>query len=446
MFEFNPFISNDGSVGLYSKQNEDIYHSVYGALTESWEKFVLNVEWEKLFSEKKEIRVLDICYGIGYNTKTLIQNILNNKKNFCLYSTNTDSIYTDNILRDEFTSNYTESIDADNTSAYFGNSRCSESIDSDNNFKENPSKDNKKFVCEKIFIDSVELNKKLMMLSPFIENKLNYKNILEINLPEVVKIKNKNILPSILEEEFKISDEVNFYLFNKSLKIFKKSFIKSMLSKKEYRKFFSNDMRRLFQIYDYGLIEKNPKRLLRRFLHNIYYRYVSKRYNNALKSPIFKLFDINLISDDIISVLRASAHVYDVVFLDAFTPAKCPKLWTLEFFKLLYEHMDDNAILLTYSNSAQVRNAMINAGFHVGKIFSESSNKFTGTTASKNPAQIKHNLSEYDIGLLNTKSGIFYRDENFTLTNGEILSNHKAEVEASNLISASKYIKKNIGI
>lgn len=98
-------------------------------------------------------------------------------------------------------------------------------------------------------------------------------------------------------------------------------------------------------------------------------------------------------------------------------------------------------MILTYSNSAAVRNALINAGFYVGKTFNYSLKKFTGTVAVKNKSLIKHDLSEYDLGLIKTRAGIFYRDENLTGLNEEILASHRKEVENSNLISSSKYIK-----
>ena len=134
-------------------------------------------------------------------------------------------------------------------------------------------------------------------------------------------------------------------------------------------------------------------------------------------------------------------NIYNYVFLDAFTPSKCPCLWSLEFFKLLYEHLDDNGMILTYSNSANIRNAFIQAGFHVGKIYNKEFNKYTGTVAVKNKTLIKNELSEYDLGLMKTKAGIFYRDENLTLDNEAIIIAHKKEVETSNLISSSKFIK-----
>ena len=167
-----------------------------------------------------------------------------------------------------------------------------------------------------------------------------------------------------------------------------------------------------FQTY-----KNTPKIDLSGYLHNIYYRYISKRYKKALNSPLFKNFNFDLKIKDARFELLEDNNLYDFIFLDAFTPAKCPALWTVDFFKLLFEHLSPSGRLLTYSNSAAVRNAMINAGFYAGKIYNEVENKFTGTIAVKNKSLIKYELSEYDLGLLKTKAGIFYRDENLTSLN-----------------------------
>ena len=87
-------------------------------------------------------------------------------------------------------------------------------------------------------------------------------------------------------------------------------------------------------------------------------------------------------------------------------------------------------------------------------IFSKSQNKYTGTVAIK-PSQLNSNnptaklynpdlikdLSEYDLGLMKTRAGIFYRDKDLSLDNEAIINNHKIEVENSNLISSTKFIK-----
>lgn len=62
------FKTQDGSLGLYNKEMDEIYHSKFGAKTEAFEKFVEPA----LIIDNKPLKILDICYGIGYNTKTAL--------------------------------------------------------------------------------------------------------------------------------------------------------------------------------------------------------------------------------------------------------------------------------------------------------------------------------------------------------------------------------------
>ena len=41
MRDYEPYYTEDGSIGLYSFAEKDVYHSKFGALTEAWEKFIL---------------------------------------------------------------------------------------------------------------------------------------------------------------------------------------------------------------------------------------------------------------------------------------------------------------------------------------------------------------------------------------------------------------------
>ena len=162
-------------------------------------------------------------------------------------------------------------------------------------------------------------------------------------------------------------------------------------------------------------------------------------YKKKLKQ--YKLQDINLNYhfDDARSFIKNDNGIYDLIFLDAFTPTKCPCLWSFEFFKELYDHLDNNGQILTYTTSAAVRGAMIEAGLHVGNIFSSAENKNIGTIAAKSESLIKMPLSDYDLGLIKTRAGIFYRDENLTGQNEAIRTVREEEVKNSSRISSSKY-------
>ncbi len=56
---------------------------------------------------------------------------------------------------------------------------------------------------------------------------------------------------------------------------------------------------------------------------------------------------------------------FDVVFLDPFSPKRCPELWTEEFFKDIYSLMKKGGILATYSCARHIRENLQKAGFRV---------------------------------------------------------------------------------
>ena len=71
--------TDDGSVGLFDDEVNDIYHSSSGAYKEALDKFIIPSQINRFKNSK--CRVLDICYGIGYNTKALINYSAQNNLN-----------------------------------------------------------------------------------------------------------------------------------------------------------------------------------------------------------------------------------------------------------------------------------------------------------------------------------------------------------------------------
>lgn len=393
MYELYPYFTNDGSVGLFSPDADDIYHSTYGALTEAYEKFILPSNLNSFLKNNNEIKILDICFGIGYNSKSFLNYILD-----FLYN---ETIYTDKIK-------YSDKIDTNN----------------------------KKF---KIYIHAIDTDKNLACLSPFfISNKKNIKN----NNLSFRQEKIQRMLSQTVKAKYELKPEVNILLLEKIIDQIDNEVI-SILSDKKYAQYFDKNVRALFEVLTTKRYKYNPIRIIKAFLHNIHYKYISSCNKMALKALKLMEFNFKLNIDDARQAIKNDNEIYNYIFLDAFTPVKCPCLWTVDFFKLLYSHLDENGMILTYSNSALVRNAFLNAGFHVGKIFSQSADKFTGTVAVKNKSLIKYELSEYDLGLMKTKAGIFYRDENLTLDNEAIIALHEKEAKNSDLISSSKFIKMN---
>lgn len=411
MYVLYPYFTNDGSVGLFSPEANDIYHSTYGALTEAYEKFILPSDFEKFFRKNSEIKILDICFGIGYNSKSFLNKLL-------------EIIYND-------------TIDTNNISKAINNDKI--------------YTNNKKY---KIFVHAIDTDKNLATLSPFF--KTFEKNIGKLNSKSEIIYKQekiKKLSANTASTEYKLQNEVNILLLQKVLNKIDNNTI-SILYDKKYRQYFDLKMIRLFEFYQNNMSIYTPIMRLKAFLHNIYYKYLSKGYKKASKCLELLDFDFNLEINDARQAIMNDTNKYNFVFLDAFTPTKCPCLWSIDFFKLLYEHLEDGGLILTYSNSAQVRNCFLNAGFIVKKIFSKNQNKFTGTVAIKPHTDVSqnnretnynteliHDLSDYDLGLMKSRAGIFYRDKDLSLDNEAIINNHKIEVENSNLISSSKFIK-----
>lgn len=425
MYELYPYFTNDGSTGLFSPDADDIYHSTYGALSEAYEKFILPANLDLYFQNKKDIKILDICFGIGYNTKSFLNYFLeNSEKKFSNKNTYLATIDTNNICSNK----NKELIDkCDN---------CNDEIYTNKNLYN-------------IFIHAVDTDKNLMFLSPFF--KTNEKNIKNEKL-SFKQDKISNLLNKKHNAKYKINKETNIILLKNIIKenneIFNdKEFLK-LLENKKYHRYFDKYMLDLFDFYKNEGYNKTYLKKLNTFLHNIYYKYLSRSYKRAQKHLILNNINIKTDIKDARKALIESDYSYDIVFLDAFTPSKCPCLWTLDYFKEIYKHLDENGIVLTYSNSANIRNAFLQAGFSVGKIYNKFLDKYTGTAAVKNNKLFLNNdyiseLTEYDLGLINTKAGIVYRDKNLTLANEAIIESHKNSVENSLLMSSSRYIKEN---
>lgn len=425
MYELYPYFTNDGSTGLFSPDADDIYHSTYGALSEAYEKFILPANLDFYFQNKKEIKILDICFGIGYNTKSFLNYFLeNSEKNFLHKNTYNAAIDTHNIHSNK-NKDFIDKCSNCNAEIYTNKNSCN------------------------IFIHAVDTDKNLIFLSPFL--KTNEKNIKNEKL-SFKQDKISNLLNKKQNAKYKINKETNIILLKNILNdnngIFEDKEFLELLENKKYHRYFDNYMLHLFDFYKNERCNKTYLGRINTFLHNIYYKYLSRSYKKVQKHLILNNISIKTDVKDARKALIESDYTYDVVFLDAFTPSKCPCLWTLDYFKEIYKHLDENGIVLTYSNSTNVRNAFLQAGFSVGKIYNKFFNKYTGTAAVKNNNLILNNeyindLTEYDLGLINTKAGIIYRDENLMLDNEAIIASHKIEVENSLLMSSSKYIKEN---
>ncbi len=466
MRDYEFYYTQDGSIGLYSYTNSDVYHSKFGALTEAWEKFVLPSGIDKLINTKENINVLDICYGVGYNTKALMSYVIYKNKKY---------LNKKNIFKNFF-ENKNEKIS--------DNNEYNDSTDNDNNkFREEElslytdTKD--KNILSKFNIDCLELEDELVKISPFlktvftpqeiytkivpkcfdcfklywiIRNKLS-KFTLKIalrnrkNITELLDLKYKNDY-DLLNSNYKIHKYVNYILADSILdkyqnEYFDKDF-KIKLRDSRNRRFYDKFMIRyahFYQNYRYNFIHKlNPFA----FLHNIYYRYLSKRDKWINFKAAESLFKLKFLTNDARKSILKINKQYDLIFLDAFTNSKAPELWTVEFIAELYKRLAPRGLLITYSTSASVRNTFLENKFYLGKIVDEKTGKSIGTIAAKDKSMINVPLSNYEIGLCNTRAGIPYHDQNLSAKRDYILALREYDFKNSDLMTSTQYMRSRL--
>ena len=444
MRDYEPYFTEDGSIGLYSYADKDVYHSKFGALTEAWEKFVLpaNLNCEDL----EKLKVLDVCYGIGYNTKALMSFLINNikikKKNIFIKLFNIVSRGVNNILK-----------------KHCRLSLSTASIDNDKKYS--------------FHIDCLDINEELVKISPlfktvktpgeiyedFVPEILNcfdtyysaknlYENAVSVFYPknrkeinELLDLKFKNMH---IDKEYKINPYVNYILINKLSEYYKNNYpdkeTKKIVRERKNRRFFDKSLIKYAQFNQFWGYNKSSKRNLSAFLHNIYYAHLSKRYKKVNFKTAENLFNINFYINDARKSILSLENEYDLIFLDAFTYTKAPQLWSIEFIAELFKRIKPQGLLMTYSTSAQVRNTLLENNFYVGKIY-DKNNRVIGTIASKDKNKIEHPLTNYEIGLCNTKAGIPYHDPNLAFSSKEIMELREYEFRHSDLMSSSKYMK-----
>ena len=71
---FTPQQTQDGSFTFFSTEFNEAFHSHYGAKQESLLKFAIPTQLP-ILAETGFVRLLDICYGLGYNTAAALQTI-----------------------------------------------------------------------------------------------------------------------------------------------------------------------------------------------------------------------------------------------------------------------------------------------------------------------------------------------------------------------------------
>ncbi|MTJ10899.1 MULTISPECIES: tRNA (5-methylaminomethyl-2-thiouridine)(34)-methyltransferase MnmD [unclassified Anabaena] len=156
-----------------------------------------------------------------------------------------------------------------------------------------------------------------------------------------------------------------------------------------------------------------------------------------------------LIGDARSSILQVhqSGFQADAIFLDPFSPPRCPQLWTVEFIQKIAQCLHQNGSLATYSCAAAVRTALLSAGLIIGST-SPVGRRTPGTIAAHPPTDANSTqpslprISPAEAEHLLTRAAIPYRDPYLSDSAEIILKRRQQEVQSSVLESTSQWRKR----
>ncbi len=156
-----------------------------------------------------------------------------------------------------------------------------------------------------------------------------------------------------------------------------------------------------------------------------------------------KFFQGRLLLGDARSTVKAIVELdwqADAIFLDPFSPPKCPQLWTVEFINLVAQCLAPSGRLATYSCSAAVRTALLTAGLNIGSIWG-AGRKSPGTLATHKDNNI-HSLSIREQEHLATRASIPYRDPSLKDSSQTIIYRRQQEQQNCVLEPTSRWSKR----
>ena len=140
---------------------------------------------------------------------------------------------------------------------------------------------------------------------------------------------------------------------------------------------------------------------------------------------------------------------FDLIYLDGFSPQKCPQVWSIEFLAKVTQKLNSQGCLITYSSSAAIRKTLKDFGLKIFNIKPnlESKNLWSnGTIAVKiiDEKVLQNNLyfkklSSMEEEHLLTKASIPYRDPTLSSDPKDIIQRRVKEQFLSNLKTSKKW-------
>ena len=205
-------------------------------------------------------------------------------------------------------------------------------------------------------------------------------------------------------------------------------------------------------------IDKKPLEysLKNKSFHKLWNPKVLKIFKSIHQNYFYKdrFFDCNIFWGEAREKINLipSRIKFDLIYLDGFSPQKCPQLWTVEFLSKVIQKLNPEGYLITYSSSAAVRNTLRNLNLNILNIIPSlpSRRKWSaGTIAIKqiNEKQLKNSLhfkklTHMEEEHLLTKASIPYRDPNLNSTAIDIFKKREREQLLSNLKSSKEWRSK----
>lgn len=135
----------------------------------------------------------------------------------------------------------------------------------------------------------------------------------------------------------------------------------------------------------------------------------------------------------------------DAIFLDPFSPPKCPQLWTVEFLQALGDRLTPHGYLSTYCSAAAVRHAFQLVGLNIATLPDDQPphprRRPLGTLASHHSLPYPP-LSAWEQEHLQTKAAIPYRDPSNNASSAEIHQRRQGEQTLSDAEPTSRWKKR----
>ena len=222
---------------------------------------------------------------------------------------------------------------------------------------------------------------------------------------------------------------------------------------------FKNIKRQSSRLEWYGLeIDKRPLEyaLSSEIFTSLWDKKIIDILNSLLIKNFFKdkFYKCNLLWGDARKeILRIPKGItFDLIFLDAFSPQKCPEIWTVEFLSKIKSRLNSKGSLITYTSSAAVRKTLIDLKFQIFNIkpnndINESWSNGTLGKLESNKMETENNifienLTNMQIEHLFTKSSVPYRDPQGVDKSEDILTRRRKEQSISKLKKTNLWRKK----